>query len=44
MLIKHPLEDLKILREKYFLQFPIEKLVIIEGITEEILLPEYAIN
>ena len=36
------LEDLKILREKYFLQFPIEKLVIVEGITEEILLPEYA--
>lgn len=34
-------EPSNILREKYGLRFPIEKVVISEGITEEILLPEF---
>ncbi len=35
-------DDAKIEREKSALHFPIEKVVISEGITEEILLPEFA--
>lgn len=34
--------DKKALREKYFLKFPIEKVLLCEGITEEILLPGFA--
>ncbi len=36
------IEKLKYIREKYSLLFPIEKLIIVEGITEEILLPVFA--
>lgn len=35
-------DDLTQLRRKYCLRFPLEKIVITEGITEEILLPEFA--
>lgn len=35
-------EDIKVSRENYSLHFPIEKIIITEGITEEILLPEFA--
>ncbi len=34
--------DLKILREKNGLKFPIEKVLLVEGITEEILLPAFS--
>ena len=34
--------DLKQLRKEFLLQYPIEKVVIAEGITEEILLPAFA--
>ncbi len=34
--------DFKNLREKYSLKYPIEKLILAEGITEEILLPKFA--
>ncbi len=36
------IQDLISIREKYSLKFPISKLVIVEGITEEILLPVFA--
>ncbi len=36
------IEELRNLRTKYSLLFPIEKLIIVEGITEEILLPVFA--
>ena len=36
------IDDLKFLRNKYSLLFPINKLIIVEGITEEILLPAFA--
>ncbi len=32
----------KIMREKYLLKFPIEKVILVEGITEEILLPAFS--
>jgi len=35
-------EELTSLREKYNLKFPISKVVIVEGITEEILLPSFS--
>jgi hypothetical protein len=35
-------DDIKLIREKYSLKFPIEKIVIAEGATEEILLPEFS--
>ena len=35
-------KDLKTLRKELFLRYPIEKVVLVEGITEEILLPEFA--
>lgn len=36
------IDDLTLLRNKYSLLFPIKKLIIVEGITEEILLPVFA--
>ncbi len=36
------IKDLDELRKKYSLKFPIKKLIIVEGITEEILLPVFA--
>ncbi len=36
------IKDTAVLREKFFLKFPVRKLVIVEGITEEILLPAFA--
>ncbi len=35
-------DELRLLREKYNLLFPVEKVVLCEGITEEILLPKFA--
>ncbi len=32
----------KLMREKYLLKFPIEKVILVEGITEEILLPAFS--
>ena len=34
--------DIKILREEKLLKFPIEKVILVEGITEEILLPAFS--
>lgn len=34
--------DLKVLRERYALKYPLEKIVLVEGITEEILLPVFS--
>lgn len=34
--------DLKIAREEHFLKFPIEKVILVEGLTEEILLPAFS--
>lgn len=42
LIYKDTKKDKNELREKYFLKFPIEKVVICEGITEEILLPCFA--
>lgn len=42
MLKKHNFADEISLRERYNLLFPIEKIVLCEGITEEILLPAFA--
>lgn len=41
IIYKEKMADKKELREKYLLKFPIEKVVLCEGITEEILLPEF---
>lgn len=38
----HLNENKEFLREKYALKFPVEKVVLCEGITEEILLPKFA--
>jgi predicted ATP-dependent endonuclease of OLD family len=40
--IKDHLQDAVELRKKHALRFPVEKVVLCEGITEEILLPEFA--
>ncbi len=42
LLQSHPDEEIKYLREKYALKFPVEKVVLCEGITEEILLPKFS--
>ena len=42
LLDKNPDISLNKLREKYSLSYPVEKVVLCEGITEEILLPEFA--
>lgn len=41
-IIKNPDSDIKELRNKHFLKFPIEKIILAEGITEEILLPAFS--
>ncbi len=38
----YTMHDLKFLREAYVLKYPIEKVILAEGITEEILLPEFS--
>lgn len=40
--VERDYSDLKVLRERYNLRFPVEKVVLCEGITEEILLPKFA--
>jgi hypothetical protein len=42
IVIKDHLQDAVELRKKHALRFPVEKVVLCEGITEEILLPEFA--
>lgn len=42
ILIENDYSDLKTKREEFNLRFPVEKVVLCEGITEEILLPKFA--
>ena len=42
LLSQNEYSDLKILREKYNLRFPLEKVLLCEGVTEEILMPKFA--